>query len=125
MKGRREVSQESGCRVAGFVSALRQFATYLEKEPELALFDADGDFFVACSDLIYDDGFDRELKQQMRNLVEMVGVRKPVHWWMIVCGWMAAVASYACRESGGEVEESDDGKEAGTFVVELPAASAA
>lgn len=90
--------QERGCKVVEFVGALRQFAKFLEKEPEMAFWDASGDFFVGVCALMYDDQFLKLLEGERAELVRQGVVREAeaFEWDQVVCAFMTAVAEFAC-----------------------------
>ncbi len=67
----------------------------------MASIDAHADFFVACSALMYDDGFHAELDREMRETEGFVKCKTDVEWWQVVVNWFGAVAAYAYHSTDG------------------------
>ena len=90
------MSSEREC-LAGFVDALRQFADYLEQEPDMACLDASGDLFVAAAALSYSGQFDNTLRSERQRLGSMLGRLNFGAWLYAFTGWCGAVAELAYR----------------------------
>ncbi|MEN6452362.1 MAG: hypothetical protein ABFC96_17875 [Thermoguttaceae bacterium] len=102
--------------VGEFADALRQFADYLENEPEMAVLDSGGDLFVACTDLVYDDRFMVLLRSDRENLEGMIGNWDFGRLLYAFCGWCGAVARLAVeRKRAGTA--ADVGEREGSAAV--------
>jgi hypothetical protein len=105
--------------VAEFVSALRQFADYLEDDGGMAVIDAEADLFVGVASMLGDEGFRAMVGRDVGGVVWR-GEELPRDgelWGRVLCRFCAAVAEFGFECRGGG---SERGAKRGVVVAPLP-----
>jgi hypothetical protein len=82
---------------ATFVSGLKQFISYLEKEPAMACIDGGADLAVDVGDLLYDGEFEQAMDKERGERTELgfVVPANALDWTEAFCSFCSIVATMA------------------------------